>query len=93
MNIRGSDGTIIFGTINSPGSRLTWDLCSRFKKSCMHLEVPFTFIKRVEYFRDWIMRNNIKVLNVAGNRESVNPGICEAVTSFLMEALIEVSHG
>ncbi|KKL73215.1 hypothetical protein LCGC14_2077100, partial [marine sediment metagenome] len=40
----------------------------------------------------WIKRNNIEILNVAGNRESKNEGITmytEAVVSRLLKALSE----
>lgn len=38
---------------------------------------------------DFIRHNNITVLNVAGNRESKNPGIQERVRNFLIDALKE----
>lgn len=42
---------------------------------------------RVPEFREWIATHKIAVLNVAGNRESVNPGIAAAVRNFLILAL------
>lgn len=37
--------------------------------------------------RLWLRDNNINIVNGAGNRESKNPGICEFVKDFLIQAL------
>jgi hypothetical protein len=42
---------------------------------------------RKKYFLDWLTKNKIGMLNVAGNRESKNPGIRDEVCKFLLEAL------
>lgn len=88
-NIRDSDGTVIFGSIAHPGSRLTFNTCSNYRPCvCFHIERgEVEFKKARQYFRDWIERDKIKVLNVAGNRESVNPGIGEVVVNFLLDTL------
>jgi len=39
------------------------------------------------FLRVWIEANRIEILNVAGNRESKNPGIQEKVKEFLVLAL------
>ena len=36
----------------------------------------------------WIQENNIKILNVAGNRESTSPGLCQFVSSFLTQVFL-----
>ncbi|KKK79999.1 hypothetical protein LCGC14_2827850, partial [marine sediment metagenome] len=40
-------------------------------------------------FLNWLEKYNVKVLNVAGNRESKNPGIQARVKAFLIDALKE----
>jgi hypothetical protein len=93
-NVVNSDGTIVFGDTNSPGSKLTIRLCKEVPKPwivitnwdlCEEENLPAT----LSAFRYWINEKNIQVLNVAGNRESTNPGIFEKTKSFLIKALKE----
>jgi hypothetical protein len=86
-NVQDSNGTIIFGQLNSQGSRLTSQKCQEYQRPCMHLDVPFIMQARKSFFLAWLKTYNIHTLNVAGNRESVNPGIEEAVFKFLVETL------
>lgn len=86
-NVQAADGTVIFG-IPSPGSNQTKSLAGV-------LHVPWIWFggklddpEQRRQFRDWIEEHGIQVLNVAGNRESVNPGIGERVEGFLVVALI-----
>ena len=96
-NVLDSDGTLWFGSIHSPGAALTIRLCHRHKRP----------VKRIRYSQEnrrspmreipgivkWIRHNNITTLNVAGNRESKNPGITmytEAVISKLLKTLLEL---
>ena len=44
-------------------------------------------IENTERFRRWVELRGIHTLNVAGNRESVAPGIHDAVVNFLVEAI------
>lgn len=79
-NVIRSDGTVLFGITSSSGSKLTIVLCKQYKK-------PFRANPSHYEFVEWIMEKDIKVLNVAGNRESISPGIQEAVSEFLVEAI------
>jgi hypothetical protein len=79
-NVAQSDGTVIFGNVSSPGSFQT-------KMACLRLKKPFIANPSVNGLREWIATHNIKVLNVAGNRESKNPGIESRVREFLVRAL------
>lgn len=82
-NIRDSDGTILFnpGRTMERGSALTLELCYQKKK-------PFLIWVEGCDMAGWIKANNIKVLNVAGNRESKCPGVNKLVIEKLEEALI-----
>ncbi len=80
-NIKQSDGTVIFGTIER-GSLLTYNECVRQGKPV--LKAPLS----VQQLRAFVDQNQIKVLNVAGNRESKNPGIHHQVMAFIAEAFM-----
>jgi hypothetical protein len=78
-NVLLSDGTLIFGNVNSPGSLLTVRLCLQYNKPC---KIDPTKAEILEF----IASNRIEVLNIAGNRERTNPGIQKRVQEFLVEA-------
>lgn len=80
VNVVGSDGTVIFGNIYSPGSLLTQRLCLKYHK-------PFILNPTHEGFRLWLDQHQIRVLNVAGNRERTNKGIYGRVMLFLLASL------
>jgi len=89
FNVRDGDGTVIFGMtpdIESPGSRLTYSLCSTYDKPCLYLS-PFTKAPAEDLW-DFIKRHRITVLNVAGSRHSKAPGIAAFVKEVLDKALL-----
>jgi hypothetical protein len=79
-NVAESDGTVIFEEVVSRGSRLTENLCISFKK-------PYKINPSVEDLVKFITSRKIGVLNVAGNRESVSPGINLHVQTILEKVL------
>lgn len=85
-NILSSDATVIFGIISEPGSKLTCDLCRKLKK-------PWAVNPNKLDLLCLLAWHNVRVLNVAGNRESKNPSIQERVRNFLVEALKEAPDG
>jgi len=91
LNVEDTDGTLIFGSVNSPGCRLTKRFTDELKRPLIIQAwasgdpVPFEF--EVAAFREWLVRHEITVLNVAGNRESKQPGITRATFDFLVAAL------
>jgi hypothetical protein len=83
MNIIISDGTVIFGK-RSQGSNLTEHLCvQEYQKPCLWIP-DFRAANKCQLFRLWLVRNEIRTLNVAGNRESRTKGIGEDVERFMM---------
>lgn len=93
LNVKETDGTLIFGRVQSPGSHLTWQTCESAEK-------PFRLIPwsgphcnfspplhEIPDFLSWLDQHKIRTLNVAGNRETKNPGIRDAVRLFLVAAL------
>jgi hypothetical protein len=82
QNVQDSDETIWFGTTDTPGAKTTLDACKRFRKPVM-LVTPTEVVLASDVVA-WLRRNpEIERLNVAGNRESKNPGIGERVERFL----------
>lgn len=80
-NIKDSDGTLLMGIIHSPGSRLTL-------RYCQELEKPWIINPTPLDLKEWLDTYKIEVLNVAGNRESKNPGI-EKETILLLRSTLE----
>lgn len=90
-NISESDGTVIFfsGDKLSGGSRLTVNNCRWLKKPFLLL--PLGRLDHAgEQFAAFVETNDISVLNVAGSRESVCPGIHDKVLSFLCRVLVSL---
>jgi len=90
LNVVHSDGTLIIGNPSSPGSRLTARLCKEEHRPVYTLVATgrSDVSRHVRAFRKWILSHDLQVLNVAGNRESSNPGITQATHDFLVEALM-----
>lgn len=92
QNVLVSDGTVIFGR-RSPGSNLTEECCRVAGRPCLWVPIPIVsnsyqtsreLIERAQdAFCKWTKEHKIDVLNVSGNRESVNLGIEFRVTDFL----------
>lgn len=85
LNVKDSDGTVLFGNIYSPGCKLTVRLCRDNNK-------PFILNPTLDEFLTWLVENKIEVLNVAGNRERTNPGIYRRTFDFLVEAFKRSSY-
>jgi len=81
-NIRAATGTLICGDTSSPGTRLTLNLCQIWAPDHWILN------PRADELRQWILDRQIQILNVAGNRESRNPGIYRSTLILLQEALV-----
>jgi len=75
-NVRDSDGTIRFAIkFDSPGEALTLVAIQQYKKAHLDME-PFCDIRRAaNIVRGWTAHHNVRVLNVAGHRESACRGI------------------
>ena len=78
-NVRDSDGTAVFGDANSVGTTLT-------VQTCIYTSKPYIINPDERELLNWAIEHEIKILNVAGNRESKNPGIQERVRATLVEA-------
>lgn len=87
MNVEDSDGTLIL-TWGSPvgGTLLTLKLARRHHKP--YILVDLAYERDPSKVQEWIRKNHIRILNVAGPREGEAPGIYARATSFLKEVLI-----
>lgn len=96
LNVRDSDATLLIShgpdTHFSCGTKLTKRLVAKQKKGSIHARLPMGRIELIdertyEQLRAWIARCRIKTLNVAGPRESKEPGIYADALAFLVTLL------
>jgi hypothetical protein len=84
-NILDADGTLIIshGPLTG-GSVLTRELAKQHKKPWIHLDLKSTACPdAARMIQEWIERNGIKVMNVAGPRASKDPMIYQAAMDVL----------
>ncbi len=79
-NVRDSDGTLWIGNPLSTGGRLTIGTARQLARPPLVVEAGETTPADV---RGWIVEASVRVLNVAGNRESTEPGIGARADAFL----------
>lgn len=92
QNIKESDGTLIVANLfNSPGTKITKQYCERHGKP--YFLLPYlSKIEPTNQLIKWIKDRKIRVLNVAGNRESVCPGICNYTVLILVKVLNQLKN-
>lgn len=85
-NVRDSDGTLIL-TWGPPdgGTALTLRLARRLRKPVLCLDLRDH--PPAQDVRDWARENEVRVINVAGPRESQRPGIYAPARRLLEEVL------
>lgn len=67
LNVRNSDGTVYFATEDDSAGKIATE------RSAKQWNKPFLLNPTAKQLRDWLDENNIKTLNVAGNRGSKMP--------------------
>jgi len=85
-NVRDSDATVIF-TLDEKldgGSKKTAEFAKNLGKPFIHMR-PRVHAK---FLANFLVRNNVKILNVAGKRETSARGISEYVTRVLDQTLV-----
>jgi hypothetical protein len=90
-NVRDSDGTVIFSIAATltGGSGHTAEVARQDRKPCLHLSRDRDGEAAARKLLDFVTRHKIKVLNVAGPRESEEP----AVADFAREILEQANFG
>jgi len=88
-NVRDSDATVIFtlGPELTTGSLLTWNEADALKKPRLHLSAAVDEPHSAILLR-FLGTHAVAALNIAGPRESTEPGIGRFVTRVLDEALL-----
>lgn len=90
-NARDSDGTVRFASnFGTAGERCTLKGIQKHDKP--HFDVKRSDPPDPKEMADWIRANNIKVLNVAGNRESTSYGMSKFVQNYLGQVLDELAQ-
>jgi len=73
-NVRDSDGTLILTRgVPHGGTALTLEIARRLGRPALVLDLAT--VRDTRAVRDWLAREGIRILNVAGPRESAAPGI------------------
>jgi hypothetical protein len=89
-NVRESDGTLWFGETTTSGAQATVEACLRLGRPCMPVYPGASF--EPSNVAAWIAENQIRTLNVAGNREAEESGIGGRVEQFLGQILQHLGH-
>lgn len=81
INVLDADGTVWVGNVGSAGYYCTRgaDVTLPVRKHWLENPTP-------EQLRAWVEEHSIRTLNVAGNRESTNPGIFERTRTLIIDA-------
>jgi hypothetical protein len=90
-NIEKSDGTLIFSLerVLSGGTKLTLELANKLEKPVFHIyrkeriSTPDSLRLDIQALTDFLCSNKIEILNVAGPRESKEPGVYEWTLTML----------
>ncbi len=85
-NVRDSDGTLVLtrGAVTG-GTAYTVDVAARLRKPSLVIDVEHP--SPVAEVIRWLQDHHVRVLNVAGPRESKAPGIYETSARFLRDCL------
>ncbi|MDX2231142.1 MAG: putative molybdenum carrier protein [Leptolyngbyaceae cyanobacterium bins.349] len=89
-NVRDSDGTLIlaFGDL-AGGTQLTAQLARNYQRPALVIDA-FKFSQKDKIrFDRWMQTNQIRILNVAGPRESANPGVVYSTAKQILRQLLE----
>lgn len=94
INARDSDGTLrIASNMKSPGEKCTLKGIKMFGKPYFDVDPTEIHPVHPEEVAEWIRDEGIEVLNVAGNRESVAPGIERYAEAFLTQVFRILDSG
>jgi predicted Rossmann-fold nucleotide-binding protein len=92
FNVRDSDGTLIIMNGNEDamgrGTKLTVNMTKKHQKSLfiVNLGEEDKNLNEIKVM-EWLMANQIEILNIAGPREQTTPGIYKQAETFLRSLL------
>jgi hypothetical protein len=79
-----SDATLILCRgAASGGTELTVRLAKQHRRPCLVIDLDHP--PELDEVRHWLRAHQVETLNVAGPRESQNPGIAAAAAQFLLD--------
>lgn len=93
-NVRDADGTVIFTIAEtlSGGSEKTAQFADQHQRPCLHLSRVTIGARSVKMLEEFLQTNSIRVLNVAGPRQSEEPEVNSYVRGVL-EDLLPLEQG
>jgi len=88
-NVRDGDATVVVSRAArlTGGSLFTMELAAAQRKPCLHLSGLLEAPENARQLRDFIRRNGVKILNVAGPRASGEPQVGAFVHAIFDELL------
>lgn len=87
LNVRDSDGTLrIARNFGSPGERCTKSALVELNKP--YLDISTRKMPAPQSVVEWLVRHNIRTLNVAGNSEETSPTIFALAKPFLIAVFL-----
>lgn len=90
-NVRDSDGTLVLNLGELDGGTLeTVEYARKYDKPCLVVQVDDAVCVDPQKIAEWLKAQCIRVLNVAGPRESKRPGIYHKSFQFLERFLMTV---
>jgi hypothetical protein len=92
LNVLDSDATLIcvWNNVLGKGTKKTLEYCQKHQKPCFICEINDE--NATSHILKWIRRDQIHVLNVAGNRESESSGIylkCRKILDYVFFQIIQ----
>ncbi|MEH2168653.1 MAG: putative molybdenum carrier protein [Nostoc sp.] len=89
-NVRDSDGTLVlaYGSLEG-GTKLTADLAHKYDRPVLIINALSFSGNDAARFWSWIQKHNIRILNVAGPRESSRPGVIYNRARYVLKQLLE----
>jgi hypothetical protein len=90
QNVRDADATVWFGETTTSGANATIGACRGHGKPCFLVSPSASF--EPSHLAAWLTQYQVRVLNVAGNRESDEPGIGAHVERFMEQVLELLGH-
>jgi len=86
-NVTESDATLLFTICGlNGGSLLTRNLAAKHSKPCLRINLDLLGDHvAAEKIKEWLTDHEISVLNIAGSRESKDPGVVWARTKRILE--------
>lgn len=88
-NVRDSDATLRLATnFKSAGEKCTLQAIKWYNKP--YLDIDMRNPLEVQQVCQWLVANNVKTLNIAGNSENTSPGIGLLAEKYLIEVFREL---